>query len=118
MSEENLRQREEELRVKEQEIRLRELEMELNKVEQRQQSIQPEPPLYETVKHEGPKPKKSWLRKLPKMLKFGLMIFVTLVLVWTAASIAFQLGRILFAAIIVGGIGFMGYKLYLEGDDD
>ncbi|MGK7890032.1 MAG: hypothetical protein AB4042_11915 [Leptolyngbyaceae cyanobacterium] len=121
MSEDNLRQREEELRVKEQEIRLRELEMELNKAEQRQQSMQSEPPLYETTKHQDPQRKKSWLRKLPKTLKFGAIVFASLVLVLSAVFIAKHIVAFLLtigSIVAVGGIGFFGYKLYLDGDDD
>ncbi|NEQ99398.1 MAG: hypothetical protein F6K30_22285 [Cyanothece sp. SIO2G6] len=118
LGQEELRQREEALRIKEKEIRLRELEMELNRAEQdQQQSMQPEPPLYETTKHEEPGRKRSWLRKLPKMIKFGLMVFSSFVLIWAATAIAYQIARIVLAAVIVGGICFMGYKLYVEGDD-
>ena len=104
-NEDDLRQREADLRRREQEIRLRELEIEVNKTD---------PPVSPTVKHVEPKQKKSWLRKFPKYAKFGLMVFATFVVV----KVATRLTLILVPMIIVGAIAFVGYKLYLEGDDD
>ena len=100
-----MRQREAELRLKEQEIRLRELEMELNKTD---------PPISPTSKHVEPEKKKNWLRNVPKFAKFGLMVFASFLVV----VITWRIAAMLVPMIMVGAIAFVGYKLYLEGDDD
>jgi len=112
-NEDNLRQREQALRQKEQEIRLRELELEVNDA-QTQVSVDADPPLHKTVKHRVPQRKKNWLRKIPKVLKFGLMVFSTFLVV----MVVWRITSILVPMIMVGAIGFIGYKLYLDGDDD
>ena len=103
-NEDDLRQREAELRQREQEIRLRELEMELNKTE---------PPISPTVKHVEPE-KKNWLHNIPKFAKFGVMVFASFLVV----VITWRIASLLVPMIMVGAIAFVGYKLYLEGDDD
>ena len=103
-NEDDLRRREAELRQKEQEIRLRELELEINKTE---------PPISPTTKHVEAD-QKPWLRKLPKYAKFGVMVFATFLVVQVATRITL----LLVPMIMVGAIAFVGYKLYLEGDDD
>ncbi|NEP55084.1 MAG: hypothetical protein F6K65_42400 [Moorea sp. SIO3C2] len=103
-NEDDLRRREVELRQKEQEIRLRELELELNKTM--------EPPVSPTVKHVETK-KKNWLSKIPKFAKFGAMVFGSFLVV----VITWKIAALLVPMIIVGAIAFIGYKLYLEGDD-
>lgn len=105
INEDELRQREAELQRREQEIRLRELESELHKTD---------PPLSKTVKHKESGKKKNWLRKIPKFAKFGVMVFSTFVV----TLIAWRIAATLVPMIIVGAIAFVGYKLYLEGDDD
>ena len=103
-NEDDLRQREAELRQKEQEIRLRELELELNKTM--------EPPVSPTVKHVEPQ-EKNWLGNIPKFAKFGLMVFASFLVV----VITWRVASLLVPMIMVGAIAFIGYKLYLEGDD-
>ncbi|MEM9220181.1 MAG: hypothetical protein AAGD25_38370 [Cyanobacteria bacterium P01_F01_bin.150] len=102
-NEDDLRQREAELSQREQEVRLREMEMELNKMD---------PPVSPTTKHVETK-KKNWLHKVPKLAKFGLMVFASFLVV----VITWRIATLLVPMIIVGAIAFVGYKLYLEGDD-
>lgn len=104
-NEDNLRQREAELHRREQEIRLREMEMELNKTD---------PPVSPTVKHVEPAKKKNWMQQVPKFAKFGLMVFASFLVV----VITWRIASLLVPMIMVGAIAFVGYKLYLEGDDD
>lgn len=104
-TEDDLRQREAELRRREEEIRLRELEIEINKTE---------PPLSPTSKHIEPGKKKNWLQNIPKFAKFGLMVFASFLVV----VITWRIASLLVPMIMVGAIAFVGYKLYLEGDDD
>ena len=99
-----LRQREDELRLREQEIRLKELELELNKTD---------PPVSPTTKHVESGKKKSWLSNIPKFAKFGLMVFASFLVV----VITWRIATLLVPMIMVGAIAFVGYKLYLEGDD-
>ena len=106
-NEQELQQKAQELKRREQEIRLRELEMEVN---------QPEPPLYRTVKHDAPdrKKRKKWLRKLTNTGKFGLMVFGSFLVV----VVTWRIAALLVPMLIVGAIAFIGYKLYLDNDDD
>ena len=106
INEDELRQREQDLHRREQEIRLRELEAELHK---------PEPPLHKTVKHdESKRKKKGRLRKVAKFAKYGAMVFGAFLIVRLATQLVF----VLVPMIVVGLIAFIGYKLYLENDDD
>ncbi|HHP7244634.1 MAG TPA: hypothetical protein ACFE0H_08115 [Elainellaceae cyanobacterium] len=101
--EDGLRRRELDLQRREREIRLRELEAELS---------QKEIPIYPTVKHGKPKPKR-WLKKLSNVGKFMLMVIVAAVILRVSAFIAIWL----IWAIIVGAIAWVGYKLLLEDGD-
>ncbi|NET09124.1 MAG: hypothetical protein F6K16_31355, partial [Symploca sp. SIO2B6] len=82
INEDELRRREAELQRREQEIRLRELEAELHEID---------PPLSKTVKHQEPRKKKNWLRKIPKFAKFGIMVFSVFVVTLVAMRIAVTL---------------------------
>lgn len=104
---EELRSREQELARREQEIRLRELEAELH---------QPQPPVMPTSKLEPKKRKRpKWLRKVVNVSKFLGLVLGALILVRVASVLAWYA----VAAILVGAIAFVGYKLFLEdGKDD
>lgn len=93
-----LQRREHDLIQRERELRLRELEAEIN-----------QPPLYETVKHEQPEGKlQRWGRKLVMFGKFLAFVVGTVLVIRISTAIAM--------IMIIGVIGFIGYKLFLEGD--
>ncbi|MEQ8962391.1 MAG: hypothetical protein RLP02_31440 [Coleofasciculus sp. C2-GNP5-27] len=93
-----LQRREHDLIQRERELRLRELEAEIN-----------QPPLYQTVKHEQPEGRlQRWKRKLVMIGKFIVFVVGTVVVVRLSFAIAM--------IMIAGVIGFIGYKLFLEGD--
>ena len=100
--EEELRRREAELKTRELQIRMRELEAELE-----------ETPVQPTYKHEEPqKPtkKQTWYKRIPNIAKFLLMVLLVIVVMRIASW--------LFAAVLVLGLAFVGYKLFLEGGRD
>ena len=93
-----LQRREHDLLQRERELRLRELEAEIN-----------QPPLYQTVKHEQPEGKlQRWGKKLVMMGKFLAFVVAAFLIVKISAQIA--------SIMIIGVIGFIGYKLFLDGD--
>lgn len=93
-----LKRREELLREREIQVRLRELEAEVTST-----------PVQPTFKHEKlPSKKKAWYRKIPEIAKFFLVVVAVIVAVRIAAWMA--------TAVIVLGVGWIGYKLFLEGD--
>lgn len=96
--ENELARRERELQAREQAIRLQELEAEIN-----------QPWLSETVKHQQPKDSlKQWYGKLVNTAKFlGIVIAVVV-----AIRLAFWLATV----IMIGGIAWMAYKIFWEGD--
>ena len=112
--EEELRRREKELEERERAIRLQELEAEINQVptaemSQSQQAGGADPPLYETRKHQEPEGKlKQWQRKLINIGKFLGIVVVVVVTIRIAMWLAM--------AVMVGLIGWLGYKLFLEED--
>ena len=96
--EEQLRRREAELKARELQIRMRELEAELDST-----------PVHPTYKHkETPTNKRTWLKQLPNIGKFLLMI--------VAVIVAIRIATWLATAALIVGIGWVGYKLFLEGD--
>ncbi|MCG8362255.1 MAG: hypothetical protein MJA27_02850 [Pseudanabaenales cyanobacterium] len=96
--EEELRSREESLREREIQIRMRELEAELEST-----------PVHPTSKHEEPLSKKRpWYKRLPEIGKFCLMVIAVIVMVRLATWLA--------TAILIFGIGWVGYKFFLDGD--
>ncbi|MDY6938854.1 MAG: hypothetical protein SWY16_14420 [Cyanobacteriota bacterium] len=99
--ERELERRERELREREQAIRLKELEEELSTPE--------DTPYYTTQKHEPQEGKlKRWSRKLANIGKFlGIVV---------AVIVSLKIAAWLTSVIIVGGVGWVGYKLFLEDD--
>ncbi|HBE20643.1 MAG TPA: hypothetical protein DEG17_25275 [Cyanobacteria bacterium UBA11149] len=94
----DLQRLEEDIKKREQALRLRELEAEIDR-----------PPLYQTVKHEQSEGKlQQWGRKL---LLFGKFIAFVV-----AGIVVVRISTILAGIAIVGIIGFIGYKIFLEGD--
>lgn len=96
-----LQQREEEIKAREQAMRLRELEAEI---------YNNQPPLYQTTKQERAEAKfKIWLKKTVNIAKFfGFVIGVIV-----AVRIAYWLALM----IMIGGVSWIGYKLFLESDE-
>jgi hypothetical protein len=98
--EEELRRREQELKERELALRLKELESELHP---------PEPPLHQTTKHTPAETTvQRWQRKLVKVATFlGIVI---------AVIVAIRVASVLATAVIVGGIAFVAYKVFFEGE--
>ena len=99
--EKQLQQREKEIEAREQAIRLRELEAEI---------YNNEPPLYQTTKQERSEGKfKIWLKKTVNIAKFfGIVIGVVV-----AVKIAYWLALV----IMIGGVSWIGYKVFIEKDE-
>ena len=93
-----LQQREVELRKREIKIRMRELEAELE---------QPTP-VQATVTTDEPSSSRPWYKRLPDIGKFCLIVL--------AVIIAVRLATWLATAVMILGIAWAGYKLFLEGD--
>ncbi|HEY9638756.1 MAG TPA: hypothetical protein V6D14_35560 [Coleofasciculaceae cyanobacterium] len=96
--EKELRRREQELQAREHAIRLRELESEIN-----------QPLVHQTVKHREPESSlKRWYRQLVNVGKFvGIVV---------AVVVGIKVATWLATVIIVGGIAWVAYKLFFEGD--
>lgn len=93
-----LQRKEQELKKREQALRLRELEAEIN-----------QPPLHRTVKQDQPEGKlQRWSRKMLLVGKF--LAFVV------TAYVVVRISTIIAGILIVSVIGFIGYKIFLEGD--
>ena len=97
---EELQRREQELRDREHALRLREIEAELS---------QPSLGVSPTVKHTEPE---SAMRRRLKKLQNVATFFGIVVVVAVAVKIANQLAM----AVIVGGIAWVAYKMFFEGD--
>ena len=97
--EQELKKREAELKEREIKIRMRELEAELDE----------STPVQPTVKHKESLGR-PWYRRLPKIAKFGLIVVGVIVAVRVAAWLA--------TLLLIFGVGWAGYKLFLEGDRD
>ena len=95
--EQEFKNREAELKEREIKIRMRELEAEL----------EDPTPVQPTVKHKEPLAR-PWYKGLPKIAKFGLIVVGVIVAVKVATWLA--------GMLLVFGIGWAGYKLFLEGD--
>lgn len=97
--EEDLRRREEALKEREIQIRMRELEAELDPT-----------PVYPTAKHEATpdKKKRPWYKRLLEIGKFCLIVVAVVVAVRLTAWLA--------TAILILGIAWVAYKIFLEGD--
>ena len=93
-----LQQREAELRKREIKIRMRELEAELE---------QPTP-VQATVTTDEPLSGRPWYKRLPDIGKFCLIVLAVIVAVRLATWLA--------TAVMILGIAWAGYKLFLEGD--
>ncbi|MGK7872732.1 MAG: hypothetical protein AB4426_05285 [Xenococcaceae cyanobacterium] len=100
-----LQRREKELQERERAIRLRELETEIYGKEEAQ-----ELPLYQTTKHEPPEGLlKRWGRKLANIAKFAGIVIAVVVAVKIATWLAMT--------ILVGAVGWVAYKIFLEKDE-
>ena len=95
-----LQQKEAELRKREIKVRMRELEAELE---------QPTP-VQATVTTDDPSSSKGrpWYKRLPDIGKFCLIVIAVIVAVRLASWLA--------TAVMVFGVAWAGYKLFLEGD--
>ncbi|MEO0867682.1 MAG: hypothetical protein AAFY17_04370, partial [Cyanobacteria bacterium J06642_11] len=97
--EEDLKKREAAIREREIKIRMRELESELEE----------STPVQPTVKHKAAGSiSRPWYRRLPTVVKFGMIV--------GGVIIATQLATWVAGALILFGIGWAGYKLFLERD--
>ena len=99
--EENIRLREQKLKARELEVRIQELEQELDDI-----------PVQPTTKHNeavasGPK-KKRLSKKLTDIAKFCLIVISVIVAVRIAAWLS--------TTLIVIGVLWMSYKLFIESD--
>ena len=104
--EKDFQRREQELQEREKAIRLRELEAEIY-----QQHQENQPPLYETIQQKPSENKlRRWGRKLLRLAKFFGFVVIVLVAIKLAYWVAF--------GIMIGGIAWIGYKIFLEGDSD
>jgi negative regulator of sigma E activity len=108
--EEELRLREEALRARELQIRMRELEAELDPVPVQSKVQQARVQQGETYKHEETsRRRRPWYRRLPELAKFILIVIAVVVAVRLAVWLA--------TAVLVLTVGWVAYKLFLEGDD-
>ena len=98
--EEELKNREAALREREIQIRMRELESEL----------EGSTPVQPTVKHKKTSLSRPWYRRLPTFAKFGLIVVGVIVAVRVATWAA--------TLLLLFGIGWAGYKLFLEGGQE
>ncbi|AUS99741.1 hypothetical protein CLI64_04680 [Nostoc sp. CENA543] len=92
-----LEQRERLLREKEVEIRLREMEQEMSANN---------PPLHKTVKHQAEDYPKPWMKKAilaGKLFTLGVV-----------ALVAVRIASVLAGFVIIGVLGWVAYKLFLE----
>jgi hypothetical protein len=92
-----LEQRERILREREIELRLREMEADIHA---------PNAPFHKTVKHQPENFPKPWVKKVI----LGTKLFV----IGVTALIAVRIASVLAGIIIVAGLGWMSYKLFLE----
>ena len=97
--EEKIRQREEALKARELKLRLKEIEQELADI-----------PVQPTVKHHEPtKPKdRRRLKRISTLGKFLLIVISVIVAIRIAAWLS--------TVIILFGVGWVAYKLFIESD--
>ena len=95
--EQELNNREAELKEREIKVRMRELESELDD----SMPVQP------TVKHKQSL-SRPWYEGLPKIVRFGLVVVGVIIAVRLVAWLA--------GVMLLLGIGWAGYKIFLEGD--
>jgi len=97
-----LRRRERELEARERAIRLREIESEIN---------QPLVPLHESVK---PQESEGSLKQLSrKLVPLGKYLAIVV-----AVVVSIRLATWLASVVIIGGLAWVGYKLFFERDRD
>jgi len=112
--ENELRRLEEELKRRETQLRLRELELEdqIQRLESSKKQAE-ESSFYETKKYEPSERKlQVWGRKLIKIGKFSLFVFIGLAGVFAAI----RLGVMLAYLALAGLIGWIGYEMFLKED--
>jgi hypothetical protein len=97
----DLHRRQQELEDRERALRLRELESEIY-----QQAPAP-PPLYETVKHNpAPTKQQQLVKQITRVASFlGIVIGV---------MVAVRIASVVGTVVIVGGIAFVIYKIFVE----
>ena len=107
-----LRRKEDELKKREQLLRLKEIENDIEEKAKKQQQIrepEQEVPFYPTRKDKPPETKvQRWKRKALNVAKFTGFVVATLVTI----KVAYTVSLIIMAA----GIGWLGYKIFLEKD--
>lgn len=91
---------ERELQERERAIRLREIQAEIN---------EPQPPLYQTKKHQPPE--SSLKQRYGQLVNVGK--FLALVV---AVVVAFKIASTLASVILVGAVAWVAYQLFLERD--
>lgn len=114
--EQELRRKELEIQAREQEIRLRELETQIYHEQRQERELNtPEPPLYETRKHQPPE---SGLRKFSrKLVKFGK--FAGFVVIGIAfIRVGFLVGMWITYLAMTGIIAFVGYQIFLNDGEN
>ena len=111
--EQEIQQREAKLQAKERELRLRELEIEIYQEQEasRTKINSPEPPLYQTKKHQ---PKANSMqkfgRKLVKFAKFAGFMVAGIAII----KVGFFVGMWLTYFVIAGIMAGIGYQIFLK----
>ncbi len=114
--EHELKRKKLEIQAREQEIRLRELETQIYREHQPTREINsPEPPLYETKKHQT---SGNSLQKFgKKLVKFGKFTAFTVIGI-AFIRVGFLVGMWITYLAIAGIIAFIGYQIFLNDDDN
>lgn len=100
--EQEIQQREAELQAKERELRLRELEVEINS---------PDPPLYQTKKHQPSENSiQKFGRKIVKFAKFAGFMVAGIAIIKVGFFVGMWLTYLILFSIVAG----IGYKIFLE----
>lgn len=99
-----LRRREQELQDRERALRLRELEAEIYAQPQPN-----EPPIARTTKHQ--EPKSSLQKRYKQALEVAKFIGIVVAVVF-----AIRIATWLATAVLIGGVAWVAYKLFLAGD--
>ena len=102
--------REAELQDRERELKIREMEAEIH---QQSQSVNIEPPLYRTKKHNpGDSSIKKFGKKIIKFAKFGGFVIGGIAVI----KIGFFIGMWVTYLIMTGIIAAIGYQIFLKED--
>lgn len=107
--------REAELKARERELRLRELELEIHQSQQasRNEIHSPEPPLYQTKKHQSQENSiQKIANKLVKFAKFAGFMVAGIAII----KAGFFVGMWLTYLILAGIMAAVGYQIFLKDD--